>query len=57
MAQAPVVAGEKSKVIPVRVNESLADDFIDLADRRGVSRSVLMREAMQLLVEQEVAAS
>lgn len=57
MAQTPVVAGEKSKVIPVRVNESLADDFIELADRRGVSRSVLMREAMRTYLEQEVAAS
>lgn len=57
MAQEPVVAGEKSKVIPVRVNESLADDFIDLAEQRGVSRSVLMREAMRTYLEQEVAAS
>ena len=57
MAQAPVVVGEKSKVIPVRVNESLADDFIELADRRGVSRSDLMREAMRTYLEQEVEAS
>lgn len=57
MGQAPLAAGEKSKVIPVRVNESLADDFIDLAEQRGVSRSVLMREAMQTYLDQEVKAS
>ena len=57
MAQEPVVAGEKSTVIPVRVNESLADDFVRLADRRGVSRSVLMREAMRTYLDQEVEAS
>lgn len=57
MAQSPVVEGEQTKVIPVRVNESLADDFIDLADRRGISRSDLMREAMRSYLEQEVEAS
>lgn len=57
MAQAPVAAGEKTLVLPVRVNESLAEDFNELAARRGTTRSGLIREGMQLLLEQEVAAS
>ena len=36
MAQAPVSAAEKSKVIPVRMGETLADDITEFAVRRGV---------------------
>lgn len=57
MAQAPVSAGEKSKVIPVRMGETLADDLTDFAARRGVPRSLLMREALRQYLDQEVAAS
>jgi|GEM_PF-1812234 len=57
MAQAPVSAGEKSKVIPVRMGETLADDLTEFAARRGVPRSLLMREALRQYLDQEVAAS
>lgn len=57
MAQAPVVAGEKSTLVQARVNESLADGIDELAAKRGATRSVMVREALQLLLDQEVAAS
>lgn len=57
MAQAPVVAGQKTKVIPLRVNQSLADQLAELAEQRGVPRSSLMREVLTSYLEQEVAAS
>ncbi len=57
MAQAPVVAGQKTKVIPLRVNQSLADQLAELAEQRGVPRSRLMREVLTSYLDQEVAAS
>lgn len=57
MAQSPVVAGEKSLLVQARVNETLAVELDELATRRGTNRSVLVREAVQLLLDQEVVAS
>ena len=57
MAQAPIVAGQKSALVQVRVNEDLADGIDELAAKRGTTRSVMVRQALQLLLDQEVAAS
>ena len=57
MAQAPVVAGQKTKVIPLRVNQSLADQLAEAAEAQGVPRSRLMRDVLTDYLEQEVAAS
>lgn len=57
MAQAPIVSGEGSTHLRFRINESLAESLDELAAKRQESRSALIREAVQLLVEQEVAAS
>ena len=57
MARSRVVPGEESTLVQARVNETLAVQLDELAARRGTTRSKLMREAMQLLLEQEVAAS
>jgi len=55
MAQAPVVAGQKTKVIPLRVNQSLADQLAELAEQRGVPRSRLMREVLTQFIDDEGA--
>ena len=57
MAQVPIVAGEETKVIPLRVNQSLADELAELAEQRGVPRSRLMRDVLRHYLDQEVAAS
>lgn len=57
MAQAPVAAGEKSTLVPVRFNESLLTSMDEVvADRQG-TRAALVREAVRRYLEQEVAAS
>ena len=57
MAQAPVVAGEETKILPVRLNQSLADQLAATASERGIPRSQLMREVLRDYLEREVAAS
>ena len=53
MAQAPIVSGEGSTHLRFRINDSLADSLDELAAKRQESRSALIREAVQLLVEQQ----
>ena len=57
MAQAPVVAGEKSSMVNARFNESLLTAVDDTASRQGISRAELVREATRQYLEREVAAS
>ncbi len=57
MAQAPVVAGQGTVLVGTRFNEDLVESVDELAAKRKTNRSALIREAVQLLVEQEVTAS
>lgn len=57
MAQAPVVAGEKSAMCAVRFNESLLASVDEAASERGTTRAEFLREAVRQYLEQEVAAS
>ena len=57
MAQASVVAGEKSAMCAVRFNESLLASVDEAAAKRGATRAQLVRDAVRQYLDQEVAAS
>ena len=57
MAQAPIVAGEKSAMCAVRFNESLLASVDEAASERGATRAQLIRDAVRNYLDQEVAAS
>ena len=57
MAQASVVAGEKSAMCAVRFNESLLASVDEAAAKRGATRAQLVREAVRQYLDREVAAS
>ncbi len=57
MAQAPVVAGEKSAMCAVRFNESLLASVDAAAAERGTTRAELLREAVRQYLDMEVSAA
>lgn len=58
MAQQPLVRGEQSKVLGVRVTQDLATAIEQAAEQRGLDRSSLIRELLEAAVyeHQEAAA-
>ena len=58
MAQRPLVKGEQSKLIGVRLTQSLASAIEDAAVDRGIDRSSMIRELLEAAVSehQEAAA-
>lgn len=58
MAQRPLVKGEQSKLIGVRLTQSLASAIEEAASQRGIDRSSMIRELLEAAVHdhQEAAA-
>lgn len=58
MAQKPLVEGEPTKHIGVRLPESVWDPFNEMCARRGISKSAFLRAIVEasVLEEQEAAA-
>ncbi len=54
---APIKEGEESVFIGLRFNESLVASVDELAAKRSMNRSALVREALRFYLEQEVTAS